>query len=102
MSSNYATHADLLDQVEHDQATRDEVRRILAPLTDAELTTRNSRRQAEVDAALATTRRYERTMRQAFREWPESAMGIAGPVITPCSGWGRMVLAVKRWLRGAR
>lgn len=54
------------------------------------------------ESTTPTTRRHPRTMREAFREWPESCIGIAEPVVIPCSRIGRIVLALRRWLRGAR
>lgn len=43
-----------------------------------------------------TTRTYARSVRDAFREWPENAIGITGPVVTrPAAPWRVRAL---RWL----
>ena len=58
-------HMDLLDQVESDQATRDEVRRVLGTLTGAELDAHNTERLNDVRVAIGSrftqqVPRYER------------------------------------------
>ena len=51
--------------------------------------------QARREASHAdTTLRYARRLRM-----PEpNAMGIEGPVVTPCSSIARLYLAIRRWL----
>ena len=52
-------------------------------------------RKARRDASQAeTTLRYARRLRLV----EPNALGIAGPVVTPCSGIARMYLALRRWL----
>ena len=47
-----------------------------------------------------TYRRFPRSLREAFREWPENALGINDPGCIPTrSPWWVRVL---RWLGGAR
>lgn len=55
--SAYPLHADLLAQVADSEAEEREVRRGLAPLTDAELSARNAARLGDVESAVAAYRR---------------------------------------------
>ncbi len=55
--SAFPIHADLLAQVATSEAEEREVRRILAPLTDAELSARNTARLGEVESAVAAYQR---------------------------------------------
>jgi hypothetical protein len=55
--SAYPVHADLLAQVADSEAEEREVRRILAPLTDAELSARNAARLGDVESAVAAYKR---------------------------------------------
>ena len=51
--------------------------------------------QAKREASQAdTTLRYARRLRLV----EPNAIGIEGPVITPCSGIARLYLAIRRWL----
>jgi hypothetical protein len=45
-----------------------------------------------------TTRRFARTVRDAFRDWPENCIGITGPVVikTQAPLWVRIVRAMLR------
>lgn len=57
----------------------------------------DGRRDEWLDQPLPdTTRTYSRQARDAFREWPENAIGIEGPVVIPLSApwWVRLL----RWL----
>ena len=108
MQRDASIHADLLAQVASSEYEAREVRRILgAPLTGAELTRHNARRLAAVERVIigAQLRRNgthgDRFARGLSRTEP-NACGIAGPVVTPCSGVGRLVQALRRWLRGVR
>jgi len=44
-------------------------------------------------------RRHARTLREAFREWPENAIGITGPVVIPL-GYPWWVRAIRFVVRG--
>lgn len=55
--SAFPIHADLLAQVATSEAEEREVRRILAPLTDAELSARNTARLGDVESAIAAYKR---------------------------------------------
>lgn len=56
----------------------------------------NDERAWRDQTASDTTKRFARSIRDAFREYPENAIGIAGPVViephTPL--WRRLI----RWL----
>jgi hypothetical protein len=43
-----------------------------------------------------TTRMHPRSMREAFREWGETAIGVHGPVVTPTRP--SLLVRVLRWL----
>ena len=45
------------------------------------------RAQSLRGVADVNTKRHGRTTREAFREWPENATGIAGPVVIQTKRW---------------
>lgn len=113
MQRDRSIHQDLLAQVASSDHEAREVRRSLGAETTAGMRNLNAPQlkrgklsEADFIPIIGGALRRQGTHGDRFARGmarPEpNAAGIAGPVITPCSGWGRMVQAVKRWLRGAR